>query len=207
MSDVLVANPIEEEKVYTCPTANEMFKGLCPITACPANITHIRPEGAGCAYLRMKSGNNFDKFKFAYLFKMETRIAASTAKEGRLRIRQALFFTSIVDNYIQKPTKGVCPKCGVEKLSAGVCLNVMRCDRREKLATRLLKKFPFSLKAINFDKVKLYQFGSALGRITRGNQKMLEKTGSPLHELIGVKRSTLRKLQRLTKTVASNQGN
>lgn len=196
---ILTSEPIINEnskKVYSCPTSFESFTNVCPIRRCPANISHIRKENGGCAYMNVHNGTRLDKFALSFLFKTTVKIANDSAKIGRLRIRKALFLASLLDELppLKYPT---CPKCGIQKASHGNCLNIKKCNKRRRFAERNLNKFPFKLKTLELNKEKLFNFGLALYSSKMNNLRLVEKTSTPLHRLIGVKRSTLIRLKKL----------
>jgi len=186
--------------IYTCPTSNEQFKGICPCKKCPANVSNIRPEKSGCVYLLLPKGTKIDKFSLAYIFREKIRDANEITKRGRRKIKQALFFSTLLDE-LKKPNETACPKCGVTKTTIGECLNVVKCNIRRRQVKRLRCKFPFNLQTLNVTKERMLRFSIAINNWELSSLNFVKRTSTPLYKLLGVKPKVLKRVKALTKEI------
>lgn len=189
---------IDKDTVYTCPTSNEQFKSLCPCKKCPANVSNIRKEKSGCIHLLLPSGTKLDKFSLAYMFREKIRDANEIAKHGRRRIKQALFFSTLLEE-LKPPKKYVCSKCGITKQTEGDCLNQIKCNFRKRKLKKLQSRFPFNLQELQVTKERLMRFSVAINNWELSSLNLVKKTSTPLYKLLGVKPKMLKQLKDLTK--------
>jgi len=184
------------EKISTCPSSSQQFRGLCPVTACPANISGIQHREPGCALLLLGT-SNLDQFRLAHAFKRDPKMVAEQIEYGKRRIKRALLFSDAMEKYVTMP-QHQCSKCFVQRPSNSDCLNKIKCKERRRLAKHLRKKFPFNQPMLNMTPARLFAFAASLGTVTAAFAQLAAKTSTPLSELLGVGPNTLKTLAELS---------
>jgi hypothetical protein len=181
--------------IYVCPTSKQNFVGGCPVKRCPANITDIRNEAHGCAYLVLGDKAIIDKYSLAYIFKKNLNDTEDGIEKGKSRIQKALFFVTLMTE--ARVREFTCSKCGVGRESHGDCLNRSKCDARIAFFNKTKKRFPFNLETVAITNSKFYAFGAGVCDRSLSNLKLVEQTSTPLHKMIGCKKETLKRLKNL----------
>jgi hypothetical protein len=116
----------------TCPVEKIPYTGQCKVLTCPAN--HKKAE-SGCILQDIKE---ISMFSVGSYFKMANPDIKRKYKKGvKILTDTAKFYHLASQNYTN--TISFCANCGVEGPN---CLNIIRCNKRKKIAVKQCKKLP-----------------------------------------------------------------
>lgn len=180
-----------------CPSSGIEYVGSCPVVKCPANVSHIEGRGAGCVYLLLKG--EITKHQLSWCFKEDVSIVSAKIDKGNLRIRASMFMERI--SHMLKYTGHVCSKCKVPRQTKGDCPNVKRCDRRQALSKRLLKKFPFNHSAFKIGPTQLFMLGLKHDQLSKLLMDHCITTSTSMYDLLQIPKKRFLKLTTLTESL------
>lgn len=145
--DVKIDIPKPEK--YTCPTSMVDYTGMCPITRCPANVSHLARK-SGCVYNFLHGKQELTAIELSYVFKLDVKVTKKIIEEGEEAIQRVLLLNKILSRARETiKVTSYCDRCGVLRTSYGNCINTVKCDERLELTKPLLTRYPFDLEELH----------------------------------------------------------
>jgi len=136
-----------KEKIdhFMCPTSHLPYVGMCPVTACPANISHLNKH-SGCAYNFLRGKQELTQYELSYVFNVPIKQVKAHIAAGQKQIKAALFLNNIITRIRDNQKhRHFCPECGIGRDNQGACLNKLHCSSRATTATTMLARAPFNI--------------------------------------------------------------
>lgn len=129
---------------HTCPITNTDYLGECWILTCPANITRQQDNIGGCFLQTTTQPTEVDVSRYLHLTTKEVR---QRYHRSLNQVNTFLEFYQWLQNYRETNSKSHCSKCGITN-NGKDCLNILRCQRRQRVIQRFNKRYPLRLSSL-----------------------------------------------------------
>jgi len=160
-----ISKPIVgENKTYICPHTEIAYSGMCPITRCPANVSHIN-KPSGCVHNFLNGKIEVGLQELSYVFGIPTKETKRRIEEGEAAIRLVLLLNTVLIKTRANAKLQHCPRCGVIRTTSGACMRVDQCNERRDIADALLQKAPFNIPELMFTKDDVFRLLNERRRI------------------------------------------
>ena len=141
---------------YECPTTHIPYAGMCPVVACPANVSHLN-RTSGCVFNFLNGKRELSAVELSYTFNTDIKTTKKKIAEGEEAIQFALLlYKLLIKARETTTTKHFCNKCGILRTSFGDCLNQVQCQDRVNKLTPYLTRYPFNLPELNINKKDIF---------------------------------------------------
>jgi hypothetical protein len=124
---------------HTCPVTRIKYLGECAVLTCPANISRLQENLGGCFLQNVSQPTEVEVGRFLHL---TTKEVQQRYRRGINAANNFLEFYNWLQDYrelaIKKPG---CRRCGIATVNGKDCLNMIRCQRRQKIIRRANKQY------------------------------------------------------------------
>jgi len=178
-----------------CPISNIPFFGKCVLRSCPFNISSLSPEVAGC----FKIAGDPSVAEISKHLILPIKEVKKEYNKSLKKLDKFIQFYEWWDEYkfIQKNEEKdkilcYCPNCFVRSSSINnsttgrECLNVVKCKKRFKLMTKLMKQYPFNIIPLKIEKNDFWNIVEAqlINKINVINSRYIDLLGESLNTQI-----------------------
>jgi hypothetical protein len=183
---------------YFCQMAQENYCGLCPVTACPANIAASGRTG-GCIFVFLNGKRELTHHELSYVTGLSLKETKRQLNIGETAIANVLLLNNILTRLRDHNRLTCCPNCGILRNNKLNCANKLKCQQRQTRVEKIRRKSPLNIPELAITNQDIFLLLNNQANVVKFLEEARPNTTPPLTlaSLLNISRDKMQLLSKL----------